>query len=120
MAEQKLALGRIFMTLVILTAVIGGLAYKYVIPKLQENQQAKKYDQASSGGRFDTNITVAGDPWSGYSLFRSDRFRTVPNFRLVTAMKQRKIWKNVFKDWSMANMILWSPQSTAIHSMPST
>ena len=77
MAEQKLALGRIFMVLVILIAVIGGLAYKYIIPKLQESQQAKKYDQASSGGRFDTNVTVAGDPWSGYSLFRSDRFRTV-------------------------------------------
>ena len=77
MAEQKLALGRIFMVLVILIAVIGGLAYKYVIPELQENQQAKKYDQASSGGRFETNVSVAGDPWSGYSLFRSDRFRTV-------------------------------------------
>ncbi len=76
MAQQKLALGRIFAMLVIFIAIIGGLVYKFVLPKIQQGWQAHRADEASSGGKFETTVVVAGDPWSGYSLFRSDRFRT--------------------------------------------
>lgn len=76
MAQQKLARGRIFAVLVIFIAIIGGLVIKFVLPKIQQGRQAQRAAQASSGGKFETSVVVAGDPWSGYSLFRSDRFRT--------------------------------------------
>lgn len=77
--EQKLAVGRIFIFIIIVLAIIGAAFWKWGLPLIKERQEASKYDKASVGGKFENEVTVAGDPWSGYSLFRSDKFRSFLN-----------------------------------------
>ena len=92
MAEQKLALGRIFMVLVILIAVIGGLAYKYIIPQLQESNKRKntiKLVAAVVSIQMSPLPEIRGLVIVSFAPIDSVRF--FPNFRLVTAMNERRI-----------------------------
>ncbi len=81
--EPKLAAGRLFIFFIIIVAIAGGAFYKWGLPKIKarqkaadERQKAEEYDKASAGGKYDISVTCAGDAWSGYSLFRSAKFRS--------------------------------------------
>jgi len=77
----KMKKGPKILLILIILGVIGALAYRFIVPMVEEYQSDKKTAKdkeelyKESGrltGEAEHVVKVAGDPWSGYSTFRNN------------------------------------------------